>query len=68
MENFTFSTDGQRVLLYTNSKRVWRQNTKGDYWVLEVATGKLRKLGGSEAKPSTLMFAKFSPRPIASPT
>ncbi len=29
VENFTFSTDGQRVLLYTNSKRVWRQNTKG---------------------------------------
>ena len=29
VENFAFSTDGQRVLLYTNSKRVWRQNTKG---------------------------------------
>jgi dipeptidyl-peptidase-4 len=62
VENFTFSTDGKQVLLYTNSRRVWRQNTRGDYWVLEVATGKLRKLGGSEAKPSTLMFAKFSPQ------
>jgi len=62
VENFAFSTDGQRVLLYTNSRRVWRQNTRGDYWVLEVGTGKLRKLGGSDAKPSTLMFAKFSPQ------
>jgi dipeptidyl-peptidase-4 len=48
------------MLVYTNSKKVWRQNTRGDYWVLDVASGKLTKLGG-EAKPSTLMFAKFSP-------
>ncbi len=40
---------------------MWRQNTRGDYWVLDLTSGKLRKLGGSAAKPSTLMFAKFSP-------
>jgi dipeptidyl-peptidase-4 len=62
VENFTISSDGKQVLLYTNSRRVWRQKTRGDYWVLEVATGKLRKLGGSDAKPSTLMFAKLSPQ------
>ena len=62
VENFAFSADGQRVLLYTNSKRVWRQNTRGDYWVLELGTGTLRRLGGSAARPSTLMFAKFSPQ------
>ena len=61
VDNFAFSADGKRVLLYANSRRVWRQNTRGDYWVLDLATGGLRKLGGSAAQPSTLMFAKFSP-------
>jgi dipeptidyl-peptidase-4 len=57
-----FSDDGKTLLLYTNTARVWRQNTRGDYWVLDRATGRLRKLGGKDAKPSTLMFAKFSPQ------
>jgi dipeptidyl-peptidase-4 len=57
-----FSDDGKTLLLYSNTARVWRQNTKGDYWVLDRGTGKLRQLGGKEAKPSTLMFAKFSPQ------
>ena len=52
---------GERsILIYTNSQKVWRYNTRGDYWVLDLASGKLTKLGG-DAKPSTLMFAKFSP-------
>lgn len=61
IENYEWSSDKSNLLIYTNSKRVWRQNTKGDYWVLNLGSGKLQKLGGNEAKPSTLMFAKFSP-------
>jgi dipeptidyl-peptidase-4 len=60
IENYAWSPDGRRLLIFTNSQRVWRQNTRGDYWVVDLATWQLRKLGG-EAKPSTLMFAKFSP-------
>lgn len=60
IQGYEWSADDRRVLIYTNSVKVWRLNTKGDYWVLEPATGKLTKLGG-DAKPSTLMFAKFSP-------
>lgn len=60
IEQYDFSIDGQKVLLFTNSARVWRSNTRGDYWVLDLKNGKLQKLGG-DAKPSTLMFAKFSP-------
>ena len=60
IHGYDWSTDGNNVLIYTNSQKVWRYNTRGDYWVLEPATGKLTKLGG-DAKPSTLMFAKFSP-------
>lgn len=60
IHGYEWSADDRRVLIYTNSVKVWRLNTKGDYWVLEPATGRLTKLGG-DAKPSTLMFAKFSP-------
>ncbi|CAH8282625.1 dipeptidyl-peptidase-4 [Mariniflexile fucanivorans] len=57
---FTFSQDEQKVLLFTNTKRVWRINTKGDYWVLNMATGALQQLGKSLPEAS-LMFAKISP-------
>ena len=60
--NYQFSPDGTRLLVFTRTARVWRQNTRGDYWVLDVPGGRLRKLGGKEARPSTLMFAKFSPQ------
>lgn len=61
IESFDFSAGESRLLLYTNSRRVWRRNTRGDYWVLDLGMpGSLRKLGG-DAEPSTLMFAKFSP-------
>jgi dipeptidyl-peptidase 4 len=60
IHGYEWSADDRRALIYTNSQKVWRLNTRGDYWVLELATGKLTKLGG-DAKPSTLMFAKFSP-------
>jgi dipeptidyl-peptidase-4 len=48
------------VLIFTNSKQVWRTNTRGDYWVLDLSGWTLKKLGG-DGPPSTLMFAKFSP-------
>ncbi|MEO8074439.1 MAG: S9 family peptidase [Acidobacteriota bacterium] len=60
IDAYEWSADNRQMLIYTNSKKVWRLNTRGDYWVLDLASGKLKKLGG-DAKPSTLMFAKFSP-------
>jgi dipeptidyl-peptidase-4 len=61
VEDYSWSPDLKQLLIFTNSQPVWRLNTRGDYWVLDRASGKLRKLGGDQAKPSTLMFAKFSP-------
>ena len=61
IDDYEWSADGKKLLVFTNTRRVWRQNTRGDYWVLDRATGRLAKLGGREAEPSTLMFAKFSP-------
>lgn len=60
IEEFSLSGDGQKILIFTNTARVWRSNTRGDYWVFNLKTSSLRKLGG-DSKPSSLMFAKFSP-------
>lgn len=61
IEDYEFSADNRRILIYTNSRKVWRRNTRGDYWLFDRETKKLRKLGGNDAPPSSLMFAKFSP-------
>src|SRR6185295_17261051 len=58
-DDYDWSPDGSRVLLFTNTQRVWRENTRGDYWVLDRASGKLRQLGGKDAPESSLMYAKF---------
>ena len=60
IDNYAWSPDGKRLLIFTNTKKVWRDNTRGDYWILDLASGSLKKLGGS-APESTLMFARFSP-------
>ena len=59
IEEFTLSPDESKVLIFTNSSRVWRSNTKGDYWVYDLASRKLSRLGSHFPK-SSLMFAKFS--------
>ncbi len=59
IENFSLSPDETQLLIFTNSSRVWRSNTKGDYWVYDFETGKLRQLG-HDFPSSSLMFAKFS--------
>ncbi len=61
VEGYAFSKDLGRVLIYTNSKRIWRRRTRGDYWILDRSNHELRKLGG-DAQPSTLQFAKLSPQ------
>ncbi|WP_339876261.1 DPP IV N-terminal domain-containing protein [uncultured Algoriphagus sp.] len=59
IESFSLSDDGTKVLIFTNSSRVWRSNTKGDYWVYDLASKELKQLG-SKFDSSSLMFAKFS--------
>jgi dipeptidyl-peptidase 4 len=60
IDDYQWSEDGNKLLIFTNTKRVWRQNTRGDYWVLDVKGNTLKKLG-SRFDESRLMFAKFSP-------
>lgn len=60
VSDYAWSADGARLLVFTNTRKVWRDNTRGDYWVLTLGSGSLRKLGG-DAPEASLMFAKFSP-------
>jgi dipeptidyl-peptidase 4 len=60
IQGYELSKDLDLVLVYTNSKKVWRANTRGDYWTFRRSIGKLTKVG-RDAKPATLMFAKLSP-------
>ena len=59
--NYVWSDDGDKVLIFTNTKRSWRTHTLGDYWVLDRSNNELRQLGGN-APESTLQFAKFNPQ------
>ena len=58
--NYIWSDDNSKLLVFTNTRKVWRQNSRGDYWVLNLANGKLTQLGKG-LEEATLMFAKFSP-------
>jgi dipeptidyl-peptidase-4 len=72
IDDYSWSPDGRRLLIFTNTRKVWRDNTRGDYWVVDLETAvaqagsasadaaRLRKLGG-DAPEASLLFAKFSP-------
>lgn len=60
IDDYLWSADGRHLLIFTNTRKVWRDNTRGDYWTLDTQTGRLRQLGAG-APEASLMFAKFSP-------
>ena len=60
IRSVSWSDDNSRILIYNNTKRVWRSDTRGDYWVLSLSDGILRQLGKGMPE-SSMMFAKFSP-------
>jgi dipeptidyl-peptidase-4 len=60
LDLYAFSGDNTKLLIFTNSKQVWRINTRGDYWVLDLKDNSLKQLGKSRPE-SSLMFAKISP-------
>ena len=51
IEGYACSPDLSLLLIYTNSERVWRSKSRGDYWLLDRSSHELRKLGG-DAPPS----------------
>jgi dipeptidyl-peptidase-4 len=60
VESYTWYPEHQKMLLFTNSRRVWRAHTRGDFWVYDAAGKKLWQLGKG-LPPSSLQFAKISP-------
>ena len=58
--SYSWSDDETKLLIFTNTERVWRQNTRGDYWIFDISSRTLKQLGKSLPE-SSLMFAKFSP-------
>ncbi len=60
IRSISWSNDNNKLLVYNNTRRVWRYDTRGDYWVLDLKSGNLHQLGKGLPEAS-LMFAKFSP-------
>lgn len=58
IRSIAWSADNEKLLIYNNTHKVWRYDTRGDYWVLDRQTGALRQLGKGMPEAS-LMFAKF---------
>ncbi|MEE4161406.1 MAG: S9 family peptidase [Woeseiaceae bacterium] len=60
IKDYSWSDDGRFVLISTNTVKFRRLESLGDYWLLGLADSTLRQIG-TDAPPSTLMYAKFSP-------
>jgi dipeptidyl-peptidase-4 len=58
--DFTVSSDEKFVLIFTNTARVWRYNTRGDYWLYDVTTKNSTQIGKQQPAQS-LLYAKLSP-------
>jgi dipeptidyl-peptidase-4 len=56
--NYEWSSDGGKLLVFTNPHRELIRKQAGEYWLLDRKTSALRKIGGGH---SDLMFAKLSP-------
>ena len=59
VDDYQWSDDKSKILIYTNAKYVRRKKDRGDYWVRNLDTGDLWQLGGNQSAPSQMMFGKF---------
>ena len=60
IRDYSWSHDRNQLLIFTNTRRVWRYHTRGDYWIYNIANKSLKQVGTQQPEAS-LMFAKFSP-------
>jgi len=60
IDDYDWGPGDTLLLVFTNTRRVWRRNTRGDYWVLNTKSGALKQLG-ARGPEASLMYAKFSP-------
>ncbi|MGB3542354.1 DPP IV N-terminal domain-containing protein [Rubrivirga sp.] len=57
IEDYAYSADGTKALLYTDSERVWRLNTKGYYYVYDLEAETVTPV--ADRADGLQMFAKF---------
>ncbi len=60
IKDYSWSEDGRFVLVSTKTVKFRRLESFGDYWILNLTDSSLRQVG-TDAPPSSLMYAKFSP-------
>jgi dipeptidyl-peptidase-4 len=58
IEDYTWTPDERKLLIYTNSQPVWRENTKGTYYLYDLDSGRVTPVS---TQPGWQMFAKLSP-------
>jgi dipeptidyl-peptidase-4 len=58
IEDYAWSADERKLLIFTNSQPVWRQNTKGQFYVYDLASQRLTPVSTA---PGWQQFAKLSP-------
>ena len=58
--NHQWSTGRELALIFTNTRKVWRHHSRGDYWLMNPTEKTLRQIG-TDCPSTSLMFAKFSP-------
>jgi dipeptidyl-peptidase-4 len=61
IEDYWWDRTMRRLLIFTETKKYWRTNSLGDYWVLDLQSGELKKIGDAGTPASSLMYATFSP-------
>jgi dipeptidyl-peptidase-4 len=61
VDDYQWSEDKSKILIYTNAKYVWRKKDRGDYWIRDLNSNELWQLGGKQSAPAQMMFGKFSP-------
>jgi len=59
IEDIVWNNNRDKILIFTNSSRVWRVNSKGDFWYFDLQNGNGRQLG-KNLPSSSLQFAKFA--------
>lgn len=61
VDDYQWSEDKSKILIYTNAKYVWRKKDRGDYWIRDLNSNELWQLGAVHFAPQQMMFGKFSP-------
>ncbi|MBB4154388.1 dipeptidyl-peptidase-4 [Sphingomonas jinjuensis] len=60
IERYAFSPDQRKLLILTEGQPFRRTRALGDYWLLDLDTKALRRIGG-DAPAHSLMYAEFAP-------